>query len=59
MPGAILGAVILGEVESFASILIPDTTRALAYKDAYGLAVLVVILMFRPQGLFGKRERRA
>ena len=59
VPGAILGAVILGEVESFASILIPDTTRALAYKDAYGLAVLVVILMFRPQGLFGKRERRA
>ena len=38
VPGAILGAVILGEVESFASILIPDTTRALAYKDAYGLA---------------------
>jgi len=59
VPGAILGALILGQVESFASILIPDTSRALAYKDAYGLVVLVLVLMLRPQGLFGKRERRA
>jgi branched-chain amino acid transport system permease protein len=59
IPGAIVGAVILGQVESFATILIPDTSRALAYKDAYGLVVLVLILLIRPQGLFGKRERRA
>ena len=42
-------------MESFATILIPDTTRALAYKDAYGLAVLILILLIRPQGLFGKK----
>ncbi|MEO3429898.1 branched-chain amino acid ABC transporter permease [Pelagibius sp. CAU 1746] len=59
IPGAIVGALILGQVESFATVLIPDTSRALAYKDAYGLVVLVLILLFRPQGLFGKRERRA
>ncbi|MEQ8357619.1 MAG: branched-chain amino acid ABC transporter permease [Kiloniellaceae bacterium] len=59
IPGAIVGALILGQVESFATILIPDTSRALAYKDAYGLVVLVLILLVRPQGLFGKRERRA
>ncbi|WP_137389509.1 branched-chain amino acid ABC transporter permease [Rhodoligotrophos defluvii] len=59
IPGAIIGALILGQVESFATILIPDPSRALAYKDAYGLLVLVLILLVRPQGLFGTRERRA
>ncbi|HEY9549371.1 MAG TPA: branched-chain amino acid ABC transporter permease [Kiloniellaceae bacterium] len=59
IPGAIVGALILGQIESFATILIPDTSRALAYKDAYGLAVLVLVLLVRPQGLFGKPERRA
>ncbi|MCB1755089.1 MAG: branched-chain amino acid ABC transporter permease, partial [Gammaproteobacteria bacterium] len=59
IPGAIVGAIILGQVESFATVLIPDTSRALAYKDAYGLVVLILILLLRPQGLFGKAERRA
>jgi branched-chain amino acid transport system permease protein len=59
IPGALVGALILGQVESFATVLIPDTTRALAYKDAYGLIVLIVILLLRPQGLFGRKERRA
>jgi branched-chain amino acid transport system permease protein len=59
IPGAILGALILGQVETFATVLIPDTTRALAYKDAYGLLVLILVLLVRPQGLFGTRERRA
>lgn len=59
IPGAIVGALILGQVESFATVLVPDTTRALAYKDAYGLVVLVLVLILRPQGLFGRAERRA
>lgn len=59
VPGAIVGALILGQVESFATVLVPDTTRALAYKDAYGLVVLVLVLLLRPQGLFGRAERRA
>jgi branched-chain amino acid transport system permease protein len=59
IPGALVGAFILGQVESFATVLIPDTTRALAYKDAYGLVVLIAILLLRPQGLFGRKERRA
>lgn len=59
IPGAIVGALILGQVEVFATILIPDSTRALAYKDAYGLIVLILVLLVRPQGLFGKAERRA
>jgi branched-chain amino acid transport system permease protein len=59
IPGAILGALILGQVETFGMILFPDPSRALAYKDAYGLVLLVVVLLVRPQGLFGTRERRA
>ena len=57
--GTIVGAFILAIVESFGSIWIPDPTRALAYKDAYGLLLLVVTLLIRPQGLFGEKERRA
>lgn len=59
IPGAIVGALILGEVETLATVLIPDTSRALAYKDAYGLVVLVLVLLLRPQGLFGMAGRRA
>ena len=59
IPGAILGALTLGQVETFGMILFPDPSRALAYKDAYGLVLLVVVLLVRPQGLFGTRERRA
>lgn len=59
IPGAIVGAVILGQVESFATVLIPDPSRALAYKDAYGLILIVAVLLLRPQGLFGTKERRA
>jgi branched-chain amino acid transport system permease protein len=38
---------------------LPDPSRALAYKDAYGLVLLVIVLLVRPQGLFGEKERRA
>ncbi|MCB5410957.1 branched-chain amino acid ABC transporter permease [Pseudogemmobacter faecipullorum] len=57
--GALLGALILGQVESFAPMLIPDPSRGMAYRDAYGLVVLVLVLLIRPQGLFGRKERRA
>lgn len=57
--GSITGAYILAIVESFGSILLLDPSRALAYKDAYGLLLLVIILILRPQGLFGEKERRA
>src|SRR5918996_6424655 len=58
VPGAIVGALLLGQVENLATVLIPDTTRAVAYKDAYGLVLLVLVLLLRPQGLFGERTRR-
>jgi branched-chain amino acid transport system permease protein len=57
--GSIVGAYLLAIVESLGSVYLPDPTRALAYKDAYGLLLLILVLLVRPQGLFGERERRA
>jgi branched-chain amino acid transport system permease protein len=49
--GAFAGSIILGVVESLASAYISD-----AYRDAYGFAILILILLFRPQGIFGERD---
>src|SRR5213594_672612 len=46
--GSLWGGVILGIIEAVGSIFLPT-----AFRDAYGLAVLVAILLFRPSGLFG------
>jgi len=47
--GSLWGGVILGVIEGVGSIFLPT-----AFRDAYGLAVLVAILLFRPAGLFGE-----
>ena len=47
--GAILGSLIIGLVESFSSIF---TTT---YRDAVVFSVLILVLLVRPQGLFGER----
>ncbi|MCM5678096.1 branched-chain amino acid ABC transporter permease [Schlegelella sp. S2-27] len=52
VPGAIVGGLIIGFAESFGAFyLSPD------YKDIIAFAMLVVILSFRPQGLFTKGVR--
>jgi branched-chain amino acid transport system permease protein len=50
VPGAILGAMLLGVVENVASYLFDP-----GYRDAIGFALLLLVLVFRPQGLLGKR----
>lgn len=49
IPGAAVGGIILGLVESFASVYISVT-----FKDAIAFLLLVAILLIRPTGLFGK-----
>jgi branched-chain amino acid transport system permease protein len=49
--GALLGGIILGVTEGVGSIYLP-----LAFRDAYGLVFLVVILLFKPSGLFAGRR---
>ena len=49
LPGAIYGGVILGIVEAFVSVYITST-----YRDVFSFAILIIILLIRPAGLFGK-----
>jgi branched-chain amino acid transport system permease protein len=52
IPGTLVGGVIIGIVEAYAM-----TYMAVAWGYAIPFLILVVILLARPQGLFGKRER--
>lgn len=47
--GAIIGSLLIGLVESYSSVI---TTT---YKDAIVFLILILMLLFRPQGLFGDR----
>ena len=51
IPGAALGGMIIGLVETFVS-----GTGASTYRDAIAFAILIAILVFRPSGLLGSRE---
>jgi branched-chain amino acid transport system permease protein len=54
MPGAMLGGLVIGVVESLGSGLLPDPGRALAYKDGFGLLIFALVLLLKPTGLFGR-----
>src|SRR6266705_1038795 len=56
--GSIIAGVLLGEAENLFTAYFPDPTRAFAYSNAFGVLVLMVFLIFRPQGLFGRRHLR-
>ncbi|OWT80549.1 MULTISPECIES: high-affinity branched-chain amino acid ABC transporter permease LivH [unclassified Achromobacter] len=51
IPGAMLGGVLLGLVETFAAAYLSSQ-----YKDIVAFLLLVLILLFRPTGLLGKPE---
>jgi branched-chain amino acid transport system permease protein len=48
--GAIVGGIIIGVIESFAAYYI-----SVPYKDAYAFMALFLVLLFRPQGIFGEK----
>ena len=52
LPGAALGGMILGIVETFAGG-IPGLSN---YRDGIAFAILILILLFRPSGLLGKSQ---
>jgi branched-chain amino acid transport system permease protein len=49
--GAVAAGFILGIMESFLIIVIPE-----AYKDIATILILLLVLLLRPAGLFGSRE---
>jgi branched-chain amino acid transport system permease protein len=52
--GAVIGALILGSIETLSVAYISSS-----YRDAVAFAVMLLILVLRPRGLFGKRSLRA
>jgi branched-chain amino acid transport system permease protein len=52
--GAVLGAFILGIAETFSVALFSSS-----YRDAVAFALLFIILVVRPSGLFGKKKLRS
>lgn len=53
LPGAIAGCFLLGVIENFAGYYISGSM-----KDVISFALLLLVLVFCPQGLFGRKEAR-
>ncbi len=53
IPGAIVGGLLLGVLESLASGYVGE-----GYRDMIAYSILLVVLMLRPQGLLGSRSLR-
>ena len=49
LPGAVAGGIILGVLESFVSVYVSSTLR-----DVFSFSSLIIFLVFKPSGLFGK-----
>ena len=52
VPGAVIGGLLIGVVESLSTLVLPTD-----YRDSVAFVVMVLILLARPQGIFGVRVR--
>lgn len=50
--GAMIAALLLGVLEAFFAVYV-----SYDYRDAFGLLILILVLLFRPQGLIGEKGR--
>jgi branched-chain amino acid transport system permease protein len=53
LPGAIVGGLIIGVVESLSGFFLPE-----GFKDVMPYAVVLLMLAIKPTGLFGERARK-
>jgi branched-chain amino acid transport system permease protein len=56
LPGAFIGGLMVGLIEAAGTGCVPDPGRASAYIPAYGMIVLVLVLLLKPTGLFGRQQ---
>jgi len=57
IPGAVVGGLVLGEIETLAGTFLPVLTGGAfgtEYKDVLAFLILILLLLFRPQGLLGQ-----
>jgi branched-chain amino acid transport system permease protein len=52
--GSIIAGLLIGLCESMFVAVFPDPSRSLTYAQAFSLLVLMVVLLVRPTGLFGR-----
>ena len=58
LAGAMLGGILLGLIEALGAGYIGDLTGGFLgshYQDIFAFVVLIVVLMFKPSGLFGEK----
>jgi len=53
LSGAVAGGVLLGFIETGLRAFLPE--QLIAYRDAISLALIILILAVRPQGLLGRK----
>jgi branched-chain amino acid transport system permease protein len=53
LPGAVIGGIVIGETESLAGFYLPE-----GFKDVAPYVVVLVMLVVRPNGLFGESTRK-
>ncbi|MGW6278151.1 branched-chain amino acid ABC transporter permease [Kribbella sp. NPDC055071] len=53
--GAVVGGLVLGVVEAMATQYIPGQFGGGTWKDVWAFVILILVLVFRPQGLLGAR----
>jgi len=54
IPGALIAGILLGVVESLGAAFVSSP-----YQNVYGFLLVLVILLVKPNGLFGERARQA
>ena len=54
LPGAVVGGLLLGLIEAFVSVTNVGAVHLSLYRDVFSFGILVIILIVRPTGLFGR-----
>jgi branched-chain amino acid transport system permease protein len=53
LPGAVIGCMVLGVLENLFAAYVST-----AFKDTFGFGIILLVLMFRPQGMFTRQVAR-